>query len=359
VNPNGGAKMVLDDEFADEVIANFESGKYGAVSVPLGHPKTDIEMAEMNRGEVLELKKTDDGIEALIEIRDDETVEKIEKRLIPDVSMGFSEDYLDKKTGKRVGALLKHVGLVVDPYIKGMTKFVACGEDNACVLFSDKDFNEEGEGMKFVKVENDRKFDIEIKYQLDGEEVIKVIAAGEELEVPEDEAENVEKQIADAEEPKEGDESNGELTDDNEKVESNPETVNREAEVSKREAEIAHREQAVAWREREIARKEAELKFNQLLSDGKAIPAQKEAFLVLSELKNEEIHLSDESTKTVDVLLAEIFDSMPDMRLLSENGAGDENGEGGEVELTEEELAHIEKYNLNKDDYIEAKKENK
>jgi hypothetical protein len=50
---------------------------------------------------------------------------------------------------------------------------------------------------------------------------------------------------------------------------------------------------------------------------------------------------------------------MPDMRLLSENGAGDENGEGGEVELTEEELAHIEKYNLNKDDYIEAKKENK
>lgn len=359
VNPNGGAKMVLDEEFANEVIANFESGKYGVVSVPLGHPKTDIEMAEMNRGEVLELKKTDDGIEALIEIRDDETVEKIEKRLIPDVSMGFSEDYLDKKTGKRVGALLKHVGLVVDPYIKGMTKFVACSEDNACVLFSDKDFNEKGEEVKFVKVKNDRKFDIEVKYQLDGEEVIKVIAAGEELEVPEDEAENVEKQITDAEEPKEDDEKDGELADDNENVEPNPETVNREAEVAKREAEIAHREQSVAWREREIARKEAEAKFNQLLSDGKAIPAQKEAFLALSELKNEEIHLSDESTKTVDILLAEIFDSMPDMRLLSENGAGDENDEGGEVELTEEELVHIEKYNLNKDDYIEAKKENK
>lgn len=359
VNPNGGAKMVLDEEFADEVIANFESGKYGVVSVPLGHPKTDIEMAEMNRGEVLELKKTDDGIEALIEIRDDETVEKIEKRLIPDVSMGFSEDYLDKKTGKRVGALLKHVGLVVDPYIKGMTKFVACSEDNACVLFSDKDFNEEGEEMKFVKVKNDRKFDIEVKYQLDGEEVIKVIAAGEELEMPEDEAENVEKQIADAEEPKEDDGKDGELADDNENVESNPETVNREAEVAKREAEIAHREQAIAWREREIARKEAEAKFNQLLSDGKAIPAQKEAFLALSELKNEEIHLSDETTKTVDVLLAEIFDAMPDMRLLSEEGAEGESGEGGNEELTEEEMAHIEKYNLNKDDYIEAKKENK
>ncbi len=352
VNPNGGEKMVLDEDFAKEIVDNFESGKYGVVAVPLGHPKNDVELAELNRGEVKELKITDEGIDALIEIRDEETVEKIENRLIPDVSMGFSEDYLDKKTGQRVGALLKHVGLVVDPYIKGMNQFVACGESSASMLFSDKEINNEGEGMKFVKIKNEREFDVEVKFELDGEEKIELVKAGEEIEVPEDQVESVKKQFEEAEAPKE----NEELSDDSD----DGEVVNREKDIAKREAEIAQREAEVAWREREVARKEAEKKFNALLSDGKVIPAQKEAFLALSEATSEEIHLSDEITKTPAELILEFCEKMPNMRYLSEDGeAGSNNGEGDDVELTEEDKKVIERFDLNEEDYKQAKKENK
>ena len=52
VNPNGNGKMILDKKFADEMVGNFKSGKYGVVPVPLGHPKDSIELAELNRGEV-------------------------------------------------------------------------------------------------------------------------------------------------------------------------------------------------------------------------------------------------------------------------------------------------------------------
>ena len=352
VNPNGGEKMVLDEDFAKEIVDNFESGKYGVVAVPLGHPKNDVELAELNRGEVKELKITDEGIDALIEIRDEETAEKIENRLIPDVSMGFSEDYLDKKTGQRVGALLKHVGLVVDPYIKGMSQFVACGESSASVLFSDKEINNEGEGMKIVKIKNEREFDVEVKFELDGEEKIELVKAGEEIEVPEGQVESVKKQFEEAEAPKE----NEELSDDS----GDGEVVNREKDIAKREAEIAQREAEVAWREREVARKEAEKKFNALLSDGKVIPAQKEAFLALSEATSEEIHLSDEITKTPAELILEFCEKMPNMRYLSEDGeAGSNNGEGDDVELTEEDKKVIERFGLNEEDYKQAKKENK
>lgn len=352
INPNGGGKMVLDKNFAEQIVKNFESGEYGVVAVPLGHPKTDIELAELNRGEVKKLKITESGIDALIEIRDEETAKKIENRLIPDVSMGFSENYLDKKTGRRVGALLKHVGLVVDPYIKGMTQFVACGEVGASVLFSDKEVNQkEGEKMNLVEVKNNRDFDVEVKYLLDNEEVVATIKAGEKIEIPEDQVEAVKEQIEKAEAPKSEEESEEvaeeapipELSDQEEVKEDT-----RTAELDAREAEIARREA-------EIAQKEAEGKFNQLLSEGKAIPAQKEAFIALSSLKNETVYLSDDNSKSVDVLLSEIFDAMPDMRLLSEDG---EATGADEQELTDEELAHIEKYRLNKEDYINAKKEN-
>lgn len=185
VNPNGNGKMILDKKFADEMVGNFKSGKYGVVSVPLGHPKDSIELAELNRGEVKDLKITDDGIDALIEIRDDDTADKIEKRLIPDASMGFSEDYLDKRTGKYVGAFLKHVGLVADPYIKGMNQFVALSESSASILFSDKEIKK-GEEMNLVKIKNDRDFDIEVQFTLNDEERNELIKAGEVEESPED-----------------------------------------------------------------------------------------------------------------------------------------------------------------------------
>lgn len=351
VNPNGNGKMILDKKFADEMVGNFKSGKYGVVPVPLGHPKDSIELAELNRGEVKDLKITDDGIDALIEIRDNDTADKIEKRLIPDVSMGFSEDYLDKRTGEYVGAFLKHVGLVADPYIKGMDRFVALSENSASVLFSDKEIKK-GEKMNLVKIKNDRDFDIEVKFTLDNEEKNELIKAGEEIEVPEDQAEDVKKQIEEAEKPEET-ETEAEIENTDEQL-ADESQEDDEAEKLRKEREEFEREKAEF--ERKKKNSSAKKKFDQLLSEGKVVPAMRENFIALSSVQAD-VYLSDETSKPTDVLLSELFDKMPDMRLSDEDGENNTKA-SDEVELTDEDKRIINKFGLSEEDYKEVKKEN-
>ena len=351
VNPNGNGKMILDKKFADEMVGNFKSGKYGVVPVPLGHPKDSIELAELNRGEVKDLKITDDGIDALIEIRDNDTADKIEKRLIPDVSMGFSEDYLDKRTGEYVGAFLKHVGLVADPYIKGMDQFVALSENSASVLFSDKEIKK-GEKMNLVKIKNDRDFDIEVKFTLDNEEKNELIKAGEEIEVPEDQAEDVKKQIEEAEKPEET-ETEAEIENTDEQL-ADESQEDDEAEKLRKEREEFEREKAEF--ERKKKNSSAKKKFDQLLSEGKVVPAMRENFIALSSVQAD-VYLSDETSKPTDVLLSELFDKMPDMRLSDEDGENNTKA-SDEVELTDEDKRIINKFGLSEEDYKEVKKEN-
>lgn len=351
VNPNGNGKMILDKKFADEMVGNFKSGKYGVVPVPLGHPKDSIELAELNRGEVKDLKITDDGIDALIEIRDNDTADKIEKRLIPDVSMGFSEDYLDKRTGEYVGAFLKHVGLVADPYIKGMDQFVALSENSASVLFSDKEIKK-GEKMNLVKIKNDRDFDIEVKFTLENEEKNELIKAGEEIEVPEDQAEDVKKQIEEAEKPEET-ETEAEIENTDEQL-ADESQEDDEAEKLRKEREEFEREKAEF--ERKKKNSSAKKKFDQLLSEGKVVPAMRENFIALSSVQAD-VYLSDETSKPTDVLLSELFDKMPDMRLSDEDGENNTKA-SDEVKLTDEDKRIINKFGLSEEDYKEVKKEN-
>lgn len=351
VNPNGNGKMILDKKFADEMVRNFKSGKYGVVPVPLGHPKDSIELAELNRGEVKDLKITDDGIDALIEIRDNDTADKIEKRLIPDVSMGFSEDYLDKRTGEYVGAFLKHVGLVADPYIKGMDQFVALSENSASVLFSDKEIKK-GEKMNLVKIKNDRDFDIEVKFTLENEEKNELIKAGEEIEVPEDQAEAVKKQIEEAEKPEET-EAEAEVENTDEQL-ADENQEDDEAEKLRKEREEFEKEKAEF--ERKKKNSSAKKKFDQLLSEGKVVPAMRENFIALSSVQAD-VYLSDETSKPTDVLLSELFEKMPDMRLSDEDGENNTKA-SDEVELTDEDKRIIDKFGLSEEDYKEVKKEN-
>lgn len=339
VDPNNTSKrMVLDKLFGKRLKENFDNGKYGVVAVPLGHPRNSSELAAWNRGEMVNMELTDDGINAVIEIRDDETAKSIENRNIPDVSMGFEDNYLDKKTGKFVGPLLKHVGLVVDPYIKGMRRFVPLADEVPAVLFSDSQDYEKEDKTMTVKVKNDREFDVEVTYAVDGENKTETVAAGAEIEVPEDQAEAVKQQIADAEAPKDNDKEN---------------------ELSEREKALADREAALAEKEAAAAKRDAEAKFNKLLSDGKVVPAQKDAFMALSEASSTEIHLSDDETKTVDTLLSEFIEASPKLNLTDEKGTdGEGNGGGDEVQLSEDEQS-LTDLGLSEEDLKETKRQEK
>lgn len=339
VDPNNTSKrMVLDKLFGKRLKENFDNGKYGVVAVPLGHPRNPSELAAWNRGEMVNMELTDEGINAVIEIRDDETAKSIENRNIPDVSMGFEDNYLDKKTGKFVGPLLKHVGLVVDPYIKGMRRFVPLADEVPAVLFSDSQDYEKEDKTMTVKVKNDREFDVEVTYAVDGENKTETVAAGSEIEVPEDQAEAVKQQIADAEAPKDDD---------------------KESELSEREKALADREAALAEKEAAAAKRDAEAKFNKLLSDGKVVPAQKDAFMALSEASSTEIHLSDDETKTVDTLLSEFIEASPKLNLTDEKGTdGEGNGGGDEVQLSEDEQS-LTDLGLSEEDLKETKRQEK
>lgn len=339
VDPNNTSKrMVLDKLFGKRLKENFDGGKYGVVAVPLGHPRNSSELAAWNRGEMVNMELTDDGINAVIEIRDDETAKSIENRNIPDVSMGFEDNYLDKKTGKFVGPLLKHVGLVVDPYIKGMRRFVPLADEVPAVLFSDSQDYEKEDKTMTVKIKNDREFDVEVTYAVDGENKTETVAAGAEIEVPEDQAEAVKQQIADAEAPKDNDKEN---------------------ELSEREKALADREAVLAEKEAAAAKRDAEAKFNKLLSDGKVVPAQKDAFMALSEASSTEIHLSDDETKTVDALLSEFIEVSPKLNLTDEKGTdGEGNGGGDEVQLSEDEQS-LTDLGLSEEDLKETKRQEK
>lgn len=351
VNPHGGdQKMILDKAFAEQMKRNFDSGKYGVVSVPLGHPRTAAELAALNKGEMVEMSITDDGIDAVLEVRDEDTVKAIENRNIPDVSMGFEMNYQDKKTGEFVGALLKHVGLVVDPYIKGMKQFMPLSDEMPAILFSDSQVNEErkDDETMLVKVKNDRDFEVEVKYTVDGEEKTATIAAGAEIEVPADQEEAVKAQFAEATAPESKTETKTEDKSDDELSED-----------EKKAKELSDREAAVAAREAEIAKKEAEAKFDKLLSDGKVVPAQKDAYMALSELAEQPFHLSDDETKTVDTLLGEFIAAAPKIELTDEKGTdgGDGGGQSDDIELSDEDREIIDRLNLSEEDYKEVKRE--
>lgn len=342
VDPRGaGKKMVLDKAWGERIVDNFKNGPIKRVPTPVGHPQTSAELAERNKGWLVDAEAREDGLYGLIEIRKADAAEDIESGVLVDTSVAFDEQYTDKKTGKIFRDVLKHVGLVNDPYIKDMTEFQPALSDGnlATILFSDGGNNNNEEEIKMTLVKNDREFEVKVTY-LEGEETKEaVIAAGAELEVPEDQAEAVTKLIAEAVAPEE-EEEDEELSDEEKKAK-----------------ELADREAAVAAKEKELSDKQAAADYERLLSEGKIVPAQKDAFIALSAQGSATVELSDGESKTVSVLLSELFEVAPKIAL-GEQGAGGEGGKGDDdVELSDEEKATAASLNISEDEMKATKKE--
>ena len=89
------------------------------------------------------------------------------------------------------------------------------------------------------------------------------------------------------------------------------------------------------------------------------VPAQKDAFMALSEASSTEIHLSDDETKTVDTLLSEFIEASPKLNLTDEKGTdGEGNGGGDEVQLSEDEQS-LTDLGLSEEDLKETKRQEK
>lgn len=330
-------KMILDEAFGDQMIANFDKMRKGydegdkenvlpRVAVPVNH--TDDTYA--NTGEVVALESVaGDGLYATLEIRDWGTSWKLEDGLIFDVSMGFDWDYIDTKTGTHHGIVLEHVALVNNPYLTGMKAFERApeqvekdeaqrklweqelewydefskGHKEAAVMLSKTKAKEISmkkrklaNDQEVVEVTNDRDFDVTVSVKdEDGEAVEQVVAAGATVEVPADQEADIKKQIADAEAPEEeeGEESLSHGDGEGEGEEGAGEGEGSEGGEGEGSgegegAEGEGQEQLSKSEREELSRlraekldTNAEVAYTTLLSAGQILPAQKDQFIQL------------------------------------------------------------------------------
>lgn len=120
-----GGVLNITDEVVDNIVKNFKKSVIEHVFVPLSHTSDPVK----NAGEVIELQKTKNGLDAVIEIKDETIVEKIKKGLIRCISASLDPNYRVKSSNKFVGPTLLHAALVSEPFVKGMGSFITLSED--------------------------------------------------------------------------------------------------------------------------------------------------------------------------------------------------------------------------------------
>lgn len=307
---NPKSKMNLDKSWAEQVAANFKNKVVGRIPVPMGHPQSAADLALLNKGELVKLSVEDDGLYGELDIRDKSAAQAIDDDLVWDVSISFDPNYMDKKAGNSVGPALLHVGLLTDPYLKGMSPFQALGNNaNAVMLSESKEYQ-----MSVVK--NDREFDVTVKYDDNGTEKEVVIAPGQEVDVPDEAVEATQKQVVDAQAPAPVEP----VVQPEPPVETPEPTPEVKPELSDRTAEL---EKELAEARSQIAQRDAEATYSKLLSDGKIVPAQRDAFIQLSAV-NSPVSLSDGSTKSLSDLVTDLINAGPKKVSFGEEGSGDD-----------------------------------
>lgn len=361
VNPHDPRKkMVLDKSWAAQVVQNFKDKVLNKVPVVEGHPKTSGDLLAATRGWLSGLSIEDDGLYGELDITASDTTQKIDNGLYDDVSISFDPDYLDKLKGDNVGPALLHVGIVNDPYIKGMKPFMALADKTKVIMLS------ESKELEVSKVKNDREFPVEVKFTEDGEEKTVSIAAGEEIEVPEEVAEAVTAQVSEAvapevektDEEKAAEEAAAKEAEEKAAAEAAEKEAADKAAAEKAEAEKSELEKTkeeLADAKKQIALGEAEKAYDTLLHEGKIVPAQHDTFIALSTAATTgAISLADESTTSLSDLLTDLFKAAPKRISFGEEGADGGDAKTPWDELSEEERTASQRIGVDADMYNEA-----
>lgn len=354
-------KLNITEKKIDELIKNFKKDIVDSVPVPLTHSADP----SMNTGQVIDLIKTEEGLDAVIEIKDETIATKIKKGLITAISASFDPNYLLKKTKKFVGPVLIHAALVSEPYIKGMNKFIALSDE-----FDGRDIIQLEDAEQDVEKQLHSVFDLLkniqdtlVKKNEDVDE--------EETEEVEDETEE-KKEEKDIEKAKKGDEcktkegekgtmkedSDGKLVcipakttkkeiDDSSTEETSDDESTDEVDESKED------ESDEAAKDEKVDLADAEKLYDKYLTAGKVVPAQKDAFIALcGSFKS--IQLADESVDA-STLLNNFMKSQPKLINFDENGATEDVNEEKPDEKVDEMPTDVKDFYMNKMNLSEEK----
>ncbi len=335
-------KMSLDQDWAESIIKNFNEGNLGSkVPVPLNH--TDD--VRVNTGELVSLEIVpNDGLYGNLEIRDEDTIDKLDKGLIFDVSISFVWDLVRQDNGKHYGPTLLHVALVNTPYLIGMNSFEKVGEalsklsnsfkpvglsldHGSAIMLSRSRIKELGK-VEESTIKNDKDFDVTVTYKDGEEEKEVVVKAGEEVVVPTDVAEDVTTQIADAEAPADDDSKDDDTSTDDDSKDDDTSTDDDSSDDDSKEDEDEEddKDKELAKTRLENAELKLSKRYEELLSAGKVIPAQKDKILGLAKL-GQGVELSTDSGKKLDLstVVLDILEAGSKQFSTEEAGSGKED----------------------------------
>lgn len=342
--------MTLDEAWGNKIVENFNANTLGSpVPIPLNH--TNEVQANTGRVESLE-SVPGDGLYGNLRIDDEDTIEKLDKGIIFDVSISFDWNHVRTDNNKSYGPTLLHVALVNNPYLIEMNTFEKIGPAlskleeafkpvglflaSKDVMMLSRTKMKELSAMATATIKNEKEFPVTVAFKDGEEDTTVVLQPGEEVTVPEELAEDVATQIADATEP-EGDEDTAEgETTDGDTADTDGEEDDETTELSRMRLENA---------ELKLSRD-----FDALLAEGKVIPAQRDKILALAKL-SQGVELSKDKTTDLSSVVLDILRTGKQQFSTDETGSSkedeaaadkqDQSDEGKKPSetLTEEELA--------------------
>jgi hypothetical protein len=128
-----GAKLVIDEKLAESVVKNFNDGVCDIVQVPLANEKNEhVENPDANLGEVIGMEigvnsKGQKAVFATIDAR--KHAEDLGKTILG-TSAFLHLNYVNTKTGERVGPTVLHACATNRPYITGMDNYEEIAASN-------------------------------------------------------------------------------------------------------------------------------------------------------------------------------------------------------------------------------------
>jgi hypothetical protein len=312
-----GGKLKISKDYAKQLVSNFSYSPH--VPVTRGHVTYDE--ADKNPNLVItkniqELKLKEDGVYARFE------VDAAEVDTYNDVSASIDPDYEDHESGKKIGPILKHIAFVQVPYIKKLNPFVALSEkQNYLISLSEISMSDE----PIKETELEAPVAEEVVTEVTPEIAPEVIEEVPEKEIVE---EPVVPEAPVVEEP------------------VTPTEVVTEVNNSESSEELRAKLQAYEVQLAEYQAKEkkaaAESVYTNLLKQGKIIPTMKDSFIQLAEAGSTEINLGEAKT-TVMELVTDLFNKLPKLVSLSEEGFNLESSAIAGVDLSEEAIERRKK----------------
>jgi len=141
IHPKTGEKLTLDENWYNQLRANFDNQACDIVQVPLADAQNHhSEDPLRNAGEVIGLERDGNKVYSVVDVRDPDVVKGLRNRTILGASAFLHLDYEDSKTGKRVGPTLLHHCITNRPYVTGLDDYeevaATAGQDGELVVLT-------------------------------------------------------------------------------------------------------------------------------------------------------------------------------------------------------------------------------